>query len=359
LVEEELGGAQRRLERARQAVSELQARATELEASVAGRATWDHQEGWRLERVADIDDTLAHHWADVTLRAVRADDPLAFGTKALRAARATHQKDLDRIMAALPPDRRDALVRAEAELHRHEETLRHAERALRAARSGLDGAAERGLGRRDKAALERAEAELCDAEAGYQRCSEAVSLAREWVGEEDGSVRRWTAATEETADKRSRLSNAIAEIDDALVATRPGRVMAAAANPASALQATLGPPPTTRGGLAAWCGIARRLEAWQDYRPDSKSVLDGFGRRVHPVLGPRPDMGGGRQWDEVAVVLRNAPELIRAAGGRDPGPAVAPFDDQVVWEDALKAAGRVIAAEMATRAVSRGHGIEL
>lgn len=51
--------------------------AHQMERAVAERATWDRSHGWRLTRIAEIDDALAHHWAEISLRAVRADDPLA------------------------------------------------------------------------------------------------------------------------------------------------------------------------------------------------------------------------------------------------------------------------------------------
>ncbi len=57
--------------------------------AVRARHDWDAAHGWRSDRIAKIDDTLDHHWADVVLRAVRADDPLAFGVDALRHAAAT------------------------------------------------------------------------------------------------------------------------------------------------------------------------------------------------------------------------------------------------------------------------------
>ena len=64
---------------------------------MAARASWDAQHGWRETRMAEIDTTLAHHRADVTLRSVRADDPLAFGVDRLRHARRTYRDDLQRL----------------------------------------------------------------------------------------------------------------------------------------------------------------------------------------------------------------------------------------------------------------------
>ena len=47
-----------------------------------------------------IDRQLAHHWADTTLRAVRADDPLAFGVEHLRDARTVYRVDLHDLIDA-------------------------------------------------------------------------------------------------------------------------------------------------------------------------------------------------------------------------------------------------------------------
>src|SRR5437764_1168153 len=114
----------------------------EVEPSDAQRpgAAWDAQHGWRVERVAEIEAALARHWAEVTLRAVRADDPLAFGIERLRDARATFGRDLQRILDGLPPDRREALALAEADLHHHEQNRRHAERSIARAAAELDRA---------------------------------------------------------------------------------------------------------------------------------------------------------------------------------------------------------------------------
>ena len=95
--------AHERLHRATRAVDDAQASVQHYRDAAAQRDAWDQAHHWRLERIAEIDHTLGHHWADVTLTAVRADDSLAFGVNQLRAARATYQGDLTNITDALPP----------------------------------------------------------------------------------------------------------------------------------------------------------------------------------------------------------------------------------------------------------------
>ena len=72
--------AQTRLAHAAAVTRQRHTHVDQGEEAVAQRAAWDQQHQWRSERIAEIDHTLAHHWADITLRAVHADDPLAFGT---------------------------------------------------------------------------------------------------------------------------------------------------------------------------------------------------------------------------------------------------------------------------------------
>lgn len=358
-AEEALAGAHRRLERAEHDVTEASHTAAGLERAVAERAAWDRTNGWRLDRVAEIDDTLAHHWAEVSLRAVRADDPLAFGVERLRAARTTYRKDLDRLVKGIPPDRRDVLATAEADLHRQEEMLRHADRRTRKARAALDRAGERRWGRRDKDAIGLAERELLDAKESRERCTGAVAEAQQRVGEEGEAVRTWADATKKSAEERDRLTRAVKDLDDALASTRAQRVAAAAVDPASELWQSLGPPPETRGGLAAWCGIAERLDTWTDRRSSTTSRLDRFAPRSHPLLGPRPSVSDDREWDAVSTLLDHSAELVRSASRRDPGPPGRLLEDQDLWQPAVKVAADSIQVEHRTRAITHGSGIEL
>jgi hypothetical protein len=136
--------AHRHLHRAGQDLDTATARVAQLEAAVAARAAWDRTEGWRVDRIAEIDGALAHHWAQVTLRAVQIDDPLAYGIHQLRHARDTYQAELDHIQASLPPDRRDALTHAQNDLAHRTQRLRAAGIAVARARVALDEASDTG-----------------------------------------------------------------------------------------------------------------------------------------------------------------------------------------------------------------------
>ena len=72
------------------------------------------------------------------------------------------------------------------------------------------------------------------------------------------------------------------DLYDALDHTRPERIVAATTDPTHDLWTSLGPPPTTRGGLAAWCGIAEQLETWNDRHLATEQ------RRSDTVIGQQP-----------------------------------------------------------------------
>ncbi|MGH9119129.1 MAG: MobF family relaxase [Acidimicrobiales bacterium] len=103
-----------RLARAERARADADADLVRLQRAVTERAVWDKEHAWRLGRIAEIDETLARHWAAAVLRAVRADDPLAFGMRRLRDARDVYRSDLARLLVVDEPlpRGRDAVVRA-------------------------------------------------------------------------------------------------------------------------------------------------------------------------------------------------------------------------------------------------------
>ncbi len=97
-----LAGAHRRLDRATHELNDAAAAVVDLERAGTDRGRWDQTHGWRLDRITEIDDTLAHHWAQAVLRAVRADDPLAFGPDRLRQAHGLYTHDLHELRAGAP-----------------------------------------------------------------------------------------------------------------------------------------------------------------------------------------------------------------------------------------------------------------
>lgn len=356
---EALAGAHRRVQRAEQALRDAHADIARLERAAAARAAWDHAHGWRLDRIAEIDNTVAHHWAEVVLRAVRADDPLAFGTDRLRAAHAAFGEDLERLTASLPPDRRHALARAKAELRDHEHKLRVLNREHAQARTAVDEASRRRWARRDRPAIEQTHTRLEAAKSELAQTVDLVSSSRQTVADERQAVANWSAAMRATADQRAHLTSAVADIGDALDISRPERVASATRDPDSELWRTLGPPPTTRGGLAAWCGIAERVEAWRDQHPSTRllgprvsSAYDLADLRVRLRLHP------DHRRDRIAVLVERAPAIIDHASQLDPNPPRLPLEDRAAWQPAVDAADRALALEQA-RSINRGLGIEL
>jgi conjugative relaxase-like TrwC/TraI family protein len=358
-ADEALAGAHRRLERAEQALRGADADIGRLEQAAAARAAWDHAHGWRVNRIAGIDDTLAQHWAEVALRAVRADDPLAFGTDRLRAAHATFRDDLGRLTASLPPDRRHALARARTDLRHHEHELRVLNRELAQARTAVDVASRRRWGRRDRPGIEQARARLEAARSALPQAVDLVARSRQTVAEERQALADWSAAMRASADQRADLTSAVADIAGALDITRPERVAAATRDPSSKLWRTLGPPPTTRGGLAAWCGIAQRVVAWRDQLPDTRplghrapSADDFADLRVRLHLHP------AHRRDGLAALVERNPAIIAYASQLDPSPPRPPIEDRAAWQPAVDAADRALAVEQA-RSMERGLGVEL
>jgi conjugative relaxase-like TrwC/TraI family protein len=359
-ADDALGGANDRLARAAHALYEARARLDDCEAAVAARTAWDRDHAWRVDRIAELDHTLAHHWADITLRAVRADDPLAFGIEPLRDAAATYHADLQRLARGLPDDRHHALAQAETDRRRHENDLNRAEQRLAEAPATLEHVGQRHWGRRHKTAIQDATSELRAAETDLARRRDVVSQSVRRGAEEQRAVHAWTTAMTATADPRTRLDAAIRDLDDALDATRAQRVAAAAVEPTSKFWRALGPPPTTRGGLAAWCGIAEQLETWTDHHPASRQRhVRALRGRSHPILGPCPGVAAAPQWDEVAALASDAKNIIDIASRLDPDPSPSPLDDCANWHPAVDTAQRVLTVQRLAPAVDRGLGIEL
>ena len=264
------------------------------------------------------------------------DDPLAFGVQHLRAARNLYRTDLHEIIDALPDDRREPLQRAEADLRRHLHSLRNADRDLANAHAALEASHQRHWGRRDKNTIERADTEPDKAERNREVLMKKVAQSKALAERERHAVRERETATRDTADERARLSSAIDDLDAALTATRPERVAAAAIDPTNELWNSIGPPPTTRGGLAAWCGIAERFETERDHA--------------------QPNLGTHHQTDDLAHVLEHANQIIGAASRLDPTPTRGTIVDRSLWQPAL-AAGSALIAEPAQQVLEQGVGL--
>jgi hypothetical protein len=55
---------------------------------------YEAEHGWRWAETRALRDQLAHHWTDVVIACVKADDPLAYGTDKLRHTRQTVASDV-------------------------------------------------------------------------------------------------------------------------------------------------------------------------------------------------------------------------------------------------------------------------
>ena len=303
-----------------------------------------------------IDHTLAHHWADVTLRSVRADDPLAFGIEQLREAAATYQADLEHIVRAMPDNANDALTHAKTDLRRDQHHQRDATQAVADSRATLEHLSERHHYRRDKPAIAAARAALDIAEDRLVVASADVSRSQQHVADQQQAVDIWEAAFDATAAERTRLTNAVTDLYDALDHTRPERIVAATTDPTHDLWTTLGPPPTTRGGLAAWCGIAEQLEAWNDRHPLRPTETHGASKT--PWLKEPRALVDSHRHAELTALVNNASVVIDTASRIDPRPA-ASRSDRASWQRTVETARHVLAAERPVRQVEHDLGLGL
>jgi hypothetical protein len=232
-------------------------------------------------------------------------------------------------------------------------------RELAQARTAVDVASRRRWGRRDRPGIEQARARLEAARSALPQAVDLVARSRQTVAEERQALADWSAAMRASADQRADLTSAVADIAGALDITRPERVAAATRDPSSKLWRTLGPPPTTRGGLAAWCGIAQRVVAWRDQLPDTRplghrapSADDFADLRVRLHLHP------AHRRDGLAALVERNPTIIAYASQLDPSPPRPPIEDRAAWQPAVDAADRALAVEQA-RSMERGLGVEL
>jgi hypothetical protein len=144
------------------------------------------------------------------------------------------------------------------------------------------------------------------------------------------------------------------DVDEALAASRAQRV-AAAFDPRSELWDIVGLPPGNRGGRAAWCGIAEQVQSWLDRGLGSgDGTAKAVGGRTHPRLGLRPASDAGYEWDRLALLLNQAPDIIAAARRLDRTPG------QPLWERELGRrsveATHTVAIEPPAPTVHRGLG---
>ena len=157
------------------------------------------------------------------------------------------------------------MKRAEADLRHNQHNLRHADRDLATAHAAHEDSQERHWGRRDKHTIARAETDLGAATRNREVLVQKVAQSKALAEQERNKVREWETATRDTRRQTRQPDRKPSTTSTPRsTATRPERVVAAAIDPTNELWRSIGPPPTTRGGLAAWCGIAERVETERD-----------------------------------------------------------------------------------------------
>lgn len=106
--------------------------------------------------------------------------------------------------------------------------------------------------------------------------------------------------------------------------------------------------------MAAWCGIAYRIETYRDHHgTDGAASAKDVATRI---LGPRPATRRGREkWDQVVSLVSAASHIIEHAHGREFGLDESEPDDPRVWKCAIE---RSIEASAAARH-QRGVGIDI
>jgi conjugative relaxase-like TrwC/TraI family protein len=262
----DLETATERLRAARSQVQKSEVRVADLQGAVGERVTWDGVHGWRLGDAARLQAELDHHRASVTLGAVRQGDPLAFGIDRLRGARATYAGDLSALDAALPADRSRQLALAKARVASDRRALGGARARRDEAEQALAIAQERHWGRKDKTAIRTATARLDHAEGVVRAAEHSLTGHVKDLAAERALAKERDAAVAAAAPERARRASVVQEIDMALDATRPERVVAIATglDPTEPVVQALGPLPEARGGQRVWCGLASEIERDRD-----------------------------------------------------------------------------------------------
>ena len=236
-----------------------------LEPMAAHRAAWEHQQGWRAQRIADLRAQLDRHWARVVLSATQQGDPLAFGVDRLRTGRDHYVHALRVLETSLPPDRRQALARAEADLAHHQVNHDHAAGRQARAERQLQEATTRRWPKTGQSALAQAHADVTAAGRDADRTAELRDNAKVVVTTERQAVTTRRDAETKTAVECAERRHAVQTIDDALDTTRPERVRQSLNDHAGTrLGQLLGPPPLDPRSRIAWCAIADRIETALD-----------------------------------------------------------------------------------------------
>ncbi len=358
-AESRLNVATEALDRRRAEVAGAVRRVAELKAHQRDREGFLAREGWRSKRIVAIDDELARHWAPVVLAAARQDDPLAFGLDRLRAARVTYSAQLGELVRSLPPDRADALARAQAAAGQARGAVVDARGAAAGAAAALDDARRRHWGRRDRDAVESATRRSDHAESRLAAAIDHESDSRRVVKVEEAAQRARVQALRDNRGALADLEQAVADVEGALERVRVERVIAMESGHESRTQLVgmLGVPPNSVAGRQAWCGMAYEVETYRDHHPEIIGHEHEEG--VYAAIGPSPSSFRDRAtWDHLVRRMADGAEIVAAADAL-------PVEEQPVglggpdrWSERLNDAFEARGASVALERDARGLGIE-
>jgi hypothetical protein len=263
-LEDKLAGDTERAVAARNTHNDVAERATQLRRDQDIFEQFEAAEGWRRDDLTRLRDQLDHHWAQVVINSVGADDPLAFGIDRLRHVRTTTLADLSQLDAAIPADRNKEWEHARQQLPDILEARHNAEQALLEGQAALQQAGRRRWGRHDHEAIATAEAHLAAAEQCAEQAIAAEHTLREQLDAFSQSQQQRQRALTDGAPKREKLETILGQLDGALDHTRPARIHTLVEVQPSHLVERLGSPPASPAGQAVWCHHALAVEAILD-----------------------------------------------------------------------------------------------
>jgi conjugative relaxase-like TrwC/TraI family protein len=270
---QQVGEAQTRLH-------DIAARVAHLEQARDDFERFERSEGWRREDLDRLRARLDDHWAEVLVRCVKADDPLAFGIDKLRRARATTAEQIRRIDATIPADRDTEWQQLRRQLPHLMKAKDEAEHTLSGSMANLDRVSRRRWGRHDHDAIAAAQADVDSHEQGLQQAHHNESGLREDLKAIAAYQQQRSQVINETRPRRQELVTSLAQLDGALDHTRPERVWALADQLPLHLTERLGPPPPSIAGRAVWCHYAMSIEAVVDRNDAARPAWAGWSRQA-------------------------------------------------------------------------------
>jgi hypothetical protein len=279
-LESKLGADLAAAHDAAKAVAGIEQRLTQLRGEQSEHDRFEHQHGWRRSEVVALRDQLNHHWTDVVLVCVAADDPLGYGIDKLREARQTLARDIWQLDHSIPDDRSQEWNAARRELTEAVQARQAARQAVDDAQRHADQAAQRRWGRRDQQAIDQANNRLSAEQDCWDTAVKREATIRDRLGHlsEHQDQRRHKLA--ETHGRRVELAGALERLDVTLDDTRPDRVETLVTEPPDHLIRVLGPVPDSAVGQEVWCHLAGKLEAHLDRGRSEMAARDALCREL-------------------------------------------------------------------------------